>query len=362
MSENKSSDKNIDFEISRNFNTWLSQENCSIICTSYKTNLVFTFSRVNNNNITVWCSKYERPMELCVENKLIHLGTQLGIVSFINNTDESITKDGVTKIKYNHNYVANNFKITGDIDIHDIYVLNNTTYFVSSQLNSICIIKPETKFKNFEIFWTPAFITKNKHNKIPFEDRCHLNSCCVVNNKIKYAAMMSDSDILGGWRDNRVGGGLIVDVETDEIICSNLCMPHSLNYYNNKLYVLDSGTGRFGYIDFDVQDTNNRFVEITFIPGFLRGLKFINNYAVIGSSLDRHEKVFSELPLSSIMKEKKIAPKCGVKIVNINTGDIVHSIELKNVIEIYGIGIVEDSDTTRLLDLQTESLVNAIKY
>lgn len=353
--------KPVGFEVSRNFETWLAQRNCSIICSSYKTNLVFTFSRVNNNT-TVWGSKYDRPMELCVEPDAIHLGTQLGIVSFINNTNESITYDNITKVRYTHNYVANNFKITGDIDIHDIHVINNITFFVSSQLNSICVIRQTTKSKNFEIYWTPTFITKNKNNIVPLEDRCHLNSCCIVNGKIKYAAMMSDSDILGGWRDNRVNGGLIIDIETDEVVCSNLCMPHSLNYYNGKLYVLDSGTGRFGYIDFTIEDTSNRFVEITFMPGFLRGLKFINNYAVIGMSMDRHERCFSGLPLNDIMKAKKIEPKCGIKIVNINTGDVEHSIELNNVIEMYGIGIIENSETSRLLDLLNESLVNAIKY
>ena len=36
-----------------------------------------------------------------------------------------------TNISADANYVATNFKITGDIDIHDIYVLDNITYFVS---------------------------------------------------------------------------------------------------------------------------------------------------------------------------------------------------------------------------------------
>ena len=36
-------DKQINFEISRNFDIWLNNNMCSLICTSYKTNLVFTF-------------------------------------------------------------------------------------------------------------------------------------------------------------------------------------------------------------------------------------------------------------------------------------------------------------------------------
>ncbi|AYV82228.1 MAG: TIGR03032 family protein [Homavirus sp.] len=366
--------KSINFEISRNLYTWLNFYNCSIISTSYKTNLVFCFSR-NSDKINVWYSNFSRPMELFVsknQNNLgdtIHLGTQLGIISFINNNNEKINKDIQNNVIYDKNFVGKRFNIIGDLDIHDVYELDGSIYFASSLLNSICVISPNTTntTNNFDIFWTPSFITyKNdtpkKNNKIPNEDRCHLNSFCIVDGKVKYATTVSDTDVEGGWRDNRVGGGIILDIETDEIVCSNLCMPHSLNYYKNKLYVLDSGTGRFGYVDFNEPNLDNRFKEIAFIPGFLRGLKFIDTYAVIGMSMDRHEKLFSGLPLNDIMKNKKINPRCGIKIVNIVTGDIEHSIELINVMEIYGIGIVENSKTTRLLDLTTDSLINAYKY
>jgi protein O-GlcNAc transferase len=361
--------KAINFEISRNLISWITTHNCSIVATSYKTNLVFTFSR-NNGKVNVWYSNFSRPMELYVENGQIPkicLGTQVGIVSFINNTTETINKDIQNNTTYDHNYVAKRFDITGDVDIHDIHILNNNIYFVSPLLNSICVLNNNNNNSNFNIVWTPSFITNrvsniSKNNKTPAEDRCHLNSFCIVNNKIKYASVVSDSDVEGGWRDNRVRGGFILDVETDEIVCSNLTMPHSLNYYNNKLYVLDSGTGRFGYVDFTKPDLDKRFTEIAFIPGFLRGLKFIGNYAVIGMSMDRHEKLFASLPLNDIMKAKKINPRCGIKIVNVLTGDIEHTIELKNVIEIYGIGIIENSVTARIMDLNSDSLINAYKY
>jgi uncharacterized protein (TIGR03032 family) len=299
-------------------------------------------------------------MELFVTNDRIHLGSQLGIISLINNTNPKINKDLKNGITYDHNYVANKFNITGDIDIHEVCEVNGNIFFASSLLNSICVIKPNI-VNNFDIFWTPSFITQ-KNGKVPAEDRCHLNSFCLVDGKVKYACVVADTDVEGGWRDNRVGGGIIFDVETDEIVCTGLTMPHSLNYYNGVLYLLDSGTGRFGYINLTEPELGNRFKEICFIPGFLRGLKFIDTYAVIGMSMDRHEKLFSGLPLNDIMLNKKIHPRCGVKIVNIVTGDVEHSIEMENVMEIYGVGIVPNSAATRLLDLTNDSLVNAYKY
>src|SRR5258707_596283 len=45
--------------------------------------------------------------------------------------------------------------------------------------------------------------------------------------KPKYATCVSNSDVFDGWRDHRVGAGIVMDVETGEIVCSGLSMPHS---------------------------------------------------------------------------------------------------------------------------------------
>ncbi len=73
--------------------------------------------------------------------------------------------------------------------------------------------------------------------------------------------------------DRRNDGGVIIDVETDEIVCDGLSMPHSPRWHNGKLWVLNAGTGYLGWVDFETK----KFVPFTFCPGFLRGLAINGN-------------------------------------------------------------------------------------
>ena len=41
-------------------------------------------------------------------------------------------------------------------------------------------------------------------------------------------------------------GGVVIDIETDEIVCEGLSMPHSPRWANGKLWVLNAGTGHLG--------------------------------------------------------------------------------------------------------------------
>ena len=60
-----------------------------------------------------------------------------------------------------------------------------------------------------------------------------------------------------------------------------------------RLWLLNSGTGYFGSID----PTAGVFVPLTFCPGYLRGLTFVGDYAVVGLSRPRHDKTFGGLAL-----------------------------------------------------------------
>ncbi len=43
--------------------------------------------------------------------------------------------------------------------------------------------------------------------------------------------------------------GRVIDVQSNEIVATGLSMPHSPRVYRDKLWVLNSGTGNFGFID-----------------------------------------------------------------------------------------------------------------
>lgn len=70
-------------------------------------------------------------------------------------------------------------------------------------------------------------------------------------------------------------------------------MPHSPRVYRNKLWLLNSGTGHFGYIN----RMTGKFEPVVFCPGYLRGLSFHGDYAIVGLSRPRENKTFLGLQL-----------------------------------------------------------------
>ena len=128
------------------------------------------------------------------------------------------------------------------------------------------------------------------------------------------------------WREHRKSGGVVIDVRTNEIVLDGLSMPHSPQWYRNGLWLLDSGSG---YLD----KTHGTFERVAFCPDYARGLSFIDDYAVIGLSRPRHNKTFSGLQLDDNLVAKKAEPRSGLIVINLQTGDTVHSLTITGIIE-----------------------------
>ena len=50
-------------------------------------------------------------------------------------------------------------------------------------------------------------------------------------------------------------------------------MPHSLRWYGDRLWLLNSGTGELGYLD----AATGAFEPVVFCPGYLRGFALVDN-------------------------------------------------------------------------------------
>ena len=133
-----------------------------------------------------------------------------------------------------------------------------------------------------------------------------MTGIALQDDKPKFVTAASESDEKQGWMSQRKKGGVIIDVPTNEIIAKGLSMPHSPRFYQDKLWVLNSGTGYLGYVDID----SGKFNEVAFCPGYLRGLSFIGNYAVVGVCRPRTEDDFSDLLLEkNLKKNNSLLPK-----------------------------------------------------
>lgn len=165
------------------------------------------------------------------------------------------------------------------------------------------------------------------------------------------------SDVVDGWRDHRVAGGIVIDVPTSEIVAEGLSMPHSPRWHRGKLWLLNSGTGEFGY----VEPETGRFEPVTFCAGYMRGLYFHGDFALIGLSMPRNNRTFSGLPLEDALKSRKAEPRCGIQVVDLRTGDAVHWLRIEGVVnELYDVITLPGVSRPMALGFRTDEINRVI--
>lgn len=333
----------------RHFTTWLNEQNCLIILSSYSTHHLLTIGLdKKSGETTTWITNMPRSMGLHYSKETKNL-----IVSNIGNLLVYKDKGPLTNSQFGHfdtNFIPQFAYFSGDVDVHDICETSKGEIFFISALFS-CVCKP-TKDGSFKPYWLPPWITK-----YAAEDRCHLNGLCLVDDVPRYVTSACQGDSMGSWRHSgQRGKGIVYDIVEDKIVCSNLWNPHSPRWYRDKLWLMESGTGYFGYVDLE----KNEFVNCAFIPAFLRGLDFIDKYAVVAGSLPRHEsKDFGDFPLGNEIKEKGLDSDCGIWIVNLDTFDIQHQLFFNTPVkELYDVAIIPNSKRGRVFDLGDSELFN----
>lgn len=354
-------------EFDRHFLTWLSSVNSGLIVCSYKTNFVFSIGKTldktnGSDKLSFWMTQQMRPLGAFYSNNpninegkgMLYIGSCYKLISYSNEGQRESDQENLSD--FDKNFMPRRVYMTNDIDMHDIVVdSSNQIYFVSPQFGCVGI---PSESHSFKVYWKPDWISK-----IASEDRCHLNGLCLRDDKPRYVTCIARTNVRGAWRENREKEGVVWDIIENKLVSKGLCMPHSPRWYNDKLWVLNSGKGQFGYIDFDKEitskmETYHPFVECAFIPGYLRGLTFTGKYAIVGSSQDRHEQTFAGLPLGKILKDNKISAKCGLFVIDLETFDVIHAFEFKGkIVEIYDVVGIPHCSRPRLEDLHDEAII-----
>lgn len=202
-------------------------------------------------------------------------------------------------------YLPRAIHVTGDIDIHEMaYDAAGQLWVVNTRFGALCTLDPE---HSFNPVWRPRFVSA-----LAAEDRCHLNGLAMVDGRPKYVTALGETDTAGGWREDKRNGGVLIDIESNEIVARGLSMPHSPRANAGQLWVLESGEGSLVQVD---PETGAK-IEVCRLPGFTRGLSFHGPFAFVGLSQIRETAVFSGIPLVDRLEERT----CGVWVVDLRTG------------------------------------------
>ena len=315
----------LEFSASRQFNSWLQEQNLSLAFTTYQAGKAFFIGLQPNGKLSIFERSFDRCMGLYAYENTLYLSSLYQIWRFENPLAAGQTNNG-----YDALYVPQMSYITGDLDVHDLIIeQSGKLVFVNTLFSCLATVSQTHSFKPI---WQPPFISK-----LAAEDRCHVNGVALKDGKAGFITVVGKTDIADGWRDNRQNGGCIINVQTNEIIAEGLSMPHSPRWYQDKLWVLNSGTGEFGFINIK----QGTFKPIAFCPGYLRGCAFSGNYAIVGLSQSRDNKTFADLPMNNKLEQQGVEPRCGLMVIDLNTGDIVHWLRIQGVVkELYDVAVL----------------------
>jgi uncharacterized protein (TIGR03032 family) len=340
---------NLEINASRQFIPWLHEQNLSLAFTTYQAGKIFFIGLQPDGQLSVFERTLDRCMGLYTQDSSLYISTLYQLWRF-----ENALEPGQNHQGYDALYVPQVGYITGDLDIHDLVLqreLNNTQklIFVNTLFSCLATV---SESHSFIPLWQPPFISK-----LAAEDRCHLNGLALQDGKPKYVTVISQSDVAEGWRDKRVDGGCVIDVENNEVVLTGLSMPHSPRWYRDKLWLLNSGRGEFGYADLE----RGIFEPVAFCPGYQRGLAFYGDFAVVGISRPRHNKTFSGLPLDEQLQAKNAEPRCGLLVIDLRSGDVVHSLRLEGIVEeLYDVAVLPGIRRPMAIGFRTDEIRRVI--
>jgi len=310
------------------FGSWLSQTNGALAITTYQSNKIMLVGW-NGQQVTLLPREFTRPMGIAVSGDRLALATHEEVLLFANAStlvpgylpdrssalfNQPNQPNQPNDHDYDALYLPRATYATGDLQIHDLAYGSEGLWMVNTRFS--CLAQLSSEF-SFIPRWQPPFISE-----LNPDDRCHLNGLAMVAGKPKYVTALGKTNTARGWRSTKATGGILIEVETGEICLQGLFMPHSPRWYQERLWLLNSGTGELWQVD---PATWQHQVVCT-LPGFGRGLCFVGDYALVGLSQIRDPHIFGGLDIQKRFDRLR----CGIGVIDLKRGEPVGWLDFTN--------------------------------
>jgi len=323
------------------FAQWLASRQISLAFSTYQVGKLFFIGRRDAEHLSIFERTFDRCLGFWSDAQTIWLASAFQLWRL-----ENVLKAGqTTEDHYDRLFVPRWSYTTGDIDVHDVAVdRQGQPLFVNTLFS--CLAAPCERY-NFRPIWQPPFMTR-----LSAADACHLNGLACDEGQPRYVTMCAATSERGGWREHRHDGGLLMDVQSGEVVVQGLSMPHAPRIYRGQLWLLNSGTGQFGRVDL----ARGQLEPVCFCPGYARGLAFVDNYAIIGLSKPR-EQTFAGLALDEALVQHNRAARCGLMVVDLTSGREVEWLEIEGRIEeLYDVLVLPGVQRPKMLGLKTDEI------
>ncbi len=300
----------VESAVSEGFCDWIARADGSLVVSTYQAGKVAMIGW-DGRQVTLLMRQFDKPLGLAVRERQIVLATRNDVTFF---ADAPLLAEHYLPGepgRYDALFLPRVTYHTGDLNSHDVAFQGDDLLLVNTRFS--CLARLSSHF-NFTPAWRPAFVSE-----LMPEDRCHLNGLAMLDGQPKYVTALGTTNTPGAWRANKAQGGVLLDVQSGQILRDGLSMPHSPRCHDNRLWVLNSGAGELWVVD----PVSGHSDVVCALPGYLRGLCFAGPYAVIGLSKIREKHIFGGLPVQQ--RCRKLS--CGLAVVDLRTGGEVGMFE-----------------------------------
>jgi uncharacterized protein (TIGR03032 family) len=331
-------------DVSESFPAWLSQAGGSIVLTTYQAGKVGMIGW-DGRQVTLLFRDFAKPMGLDLDGPRMLLATRHHVIELVNAPLLAYEFLEGQPGRYDALYLPRVSYDTGDLNVHDVAFGVEHQWLVNTRFSCLC--SPSREY-SFVPRWRPPFISA----VVP-EDRCHLNGLAMEDGRPRFVTALGETDVVGGWRQRKADGGVVIDVPSGEVVLRGLSMPHSPRLHDGSLWVLNSGAGELWRVDLD----SFRHEVVCSLPGYLRGLGFVGPVALVGLSTIREKHIFGGLPV----QRRCPSLRCGVAAVDVRTGGQLGLFEFtEGCTELFDVRFLPDVRRPMILNSQKESTRQAV--
>jgi uncharacterized protein (TIGR03032 family) len=310
----------------------------SLLVSTYQANKLLAV-RANGGGLSTLVRTFDKPMGLAAAGGRLALGTRKEVWFFRNAPDLAPRVEPADR--HDACFLPRSAHVTGDIAVHELAWAGEELWVVNTRFSCLCTLHPDYSFVPR---WQPPFVTA-----LAAEDRCHLNGLALVAGRPRYATALGETDTANGWRADKSRGGCLVEVSSGEIISRGLSMPHSPRWHDGRLWLLESGTGQFVFVD----PATGRRQRVAELPGFARGLALVGPYAFVGLSKIRTTSAMDGVPLA----DRREQLKCGVAVVDLCRGHVVALLEFQTAVEeIFDVQLLAGLRFPEVIGFQQETI------
>ena len=327
-----------------NFPSLLRQLGASLLVTTYQAGKL-VMVRDEGDHLNTHFRGFAAPMGMAYSGDRLAVGTKIQVWEFVD--VPAVTARLEPAGRHDACFLPRSSHITGNIQIHEMaWGAGNELWVVNTRFSCLCTLDGSASFAPR---WRPPFVSALEPT-----DRCHLNGLGMVDGRPRYVTALGETDEPAGWRAGKARGGIVMDVDSGEMITRGLSMPHSPRWYGGRLWVCESGAGTFGYVDMN----NGKYNAIAEMPGFTRGVEFAGNLAFVGLSQVRESAVFSGIPITERLTAEERT--CGVCVVDLRSGQVIALLRFETAVqEVFAVTVLPGRRYPELINDDEKLLENS---